>query len=146
MIDSFAIRFNTPVFSPHITFGSLPDLPVGQLSSALDSVFEGSKPIELDADFVRCSTSPFQNLVHQYKLNKPFKEISDRAEKSLSGFRAKDEIHISLMYGYIDCDILEKLINDLVDILPKKVRLSEYQIIGLTGQVRQWKTLYKKSV
>ncbi|CAN5400368.1 hypothetical protein BH23BAC3_BH23BAC3_18630 [soil metagenome] len=121
-------------------------MPVEQLSSKLDAVLTGSESIELEADFVRCSSSPFQNLVHQYKLNSQFKAISERAENELSGFQAKDEIHISLMYGFIECNKLEKKADELEKRLPQKVRISEYQIIGLADQVEQWKTLYSKSL
>ncbi len=144
-IERFANRFNTPLFSPHFTFGSLPDLPVELLSSKLDTVLSGSESIVPEADFVRCSSSPYQNLVHQYKLNKQFKEISERTENVLPGFQAKDEIHISLMYGFIDCNKLEEKVDELEKSLPQKVLISEYQIIGLADRVEQWKTLYSKS-
>jgi len=121
-------------------------LPVEQLSSILDAVLTGSETIEAEADFVRCSSYPFQNLVHQYKLNSQIKEISERAENELSGFQAKKEIHISLMYGYIECNKLEELTDELEKNLPQKVRISQYQIIGLADQVEQWRALYSKAL
>lgn len=121
-------------------------MPVEQLSSKLDDVLSGSETIEPEADYVRCSSSPFQNLVHQYKLNNQFKEISERTENELAGFQAKDEIHISLMYGFIECNKLKEKAEELEKSLPQKVLISEYQIIGLADQVEQWKTLYSKSL
>lgn len=145
-IETFANLYEAPLFTPHITFGSLPNLPVEQLSLALDPVFVNRAPLELEADFVRCSSSPFQNLVHQYKLNNQFNLISQQTETELPGFQAKDEIHISLMYGYIECERIKELSDKAEKNLPKNVRISEYQIIGLADRVEDWKTLYRKSL
>lgn len=122
----------------------MPDLPVEQLISELDNILN-HKFLEFDADSIRCSSNPYQNLVHQYQLNKKFQEIGDMVTKKLPGFQLKDEIHISLMYGKVKCEDLEDLIEELEQVLPTKIRVSEYQIIRAEGRVEQWKTLHRQT-
>lgn len=112
----------------------------------MDHILTGRGTIQFEADFIRCSSSPYQNLVHQYKINKQYKEFSERAEKKLSGFQAKDEIHISLLYGNIDCKDIEELSGRYEKSFPKKVQIAEYQIIELSGPAEEWKILHRQPI
>lgn len=129
-----------------MTFGSLPDLPAEGIAPALEHILDDVETLRFVSDYIRCSANPFQNLVHQYKLDKQFKKISEGLKNLLPGFEPKEEIHISLMYGYVPCDIAEKQGAELEAQLPLSTRISEIQIIGLAGKVSEWKVLHRHSV
>lgn len=137
-------RYGTPAFSPHITFGSLPERPVQELSQILDPVLAGAPPVELTSDFLRCSSNPYQNLVHQLKMSPVVKKLGDEVARLLPGFRPKDEIHISLMYGRVECGEIENHHAEIEKLLPDKIRISGHKIIGLSGSIDDWSTLHYK--
>ena len=143
IIGSLSDKFGTPLFSPHITFGSLPDRPVSELSQILDSILLANKsPLELTPDFLRCSSNPHQNLVHQLKMSPAVETLGHEAARMLPGFKPKDEIHISLMYGRVECNEIENHHAEIEKLLPGKIQVSGYKIIGLSGSVDDWTTLH----
>jgi hypothetical protein len=145
-IELLSNRFNTPLFSPHMTFGSLPDLPAEEIAPAFEHILDDLETLRFISDYIRCSATPYQNLVHQYKLDEQFRKVSKGLKSHLPGFEPKEEIHISLMYGYVPCDIAEKQGTELETRLPLSTRISEIQIIGLAEKVSEWKVLHRHSV
>jgi len=142
IIGSLSDKFGTPLFSPHITLGSLPDRPVSELSRILDTILTNTSPIELKPDFMRCSSNPYQNLVHQLKMSPIVKAMGKEAARKLPGFKPKKEIHISLMYGRVGCGEIEEYRDDMQKLLPGKIQVSCHKIIGLSGSVDGWSTLH----
>jgi len=129
-----------------MTFGTLPGLPTGEIAPAFGQIVDELETIRFISDYIRCSTRPYQNLVHQYKLDSQFRRISQRLKARLPGFEPKEEIHISLMYGYVPCDTAEKKGAELEARLPFSTRISEIQIIGLAEEVADWRILHRHPV
>ena len=145
-IELLSKRFNTPVFSPHMTFGSLPGLPAEDIAEAFGPMVNDLKTLRFTSDYIRCSSNPYQNLVHQYRFDGQFRKISETMKSQLPGFEAKKEIHISLMYGYVPCESVGELSDEIGARLPKSTRISELQIIGLADTVSEWKVLHRHCV
>lgn len=75
-------------------------------------------------------------------MNRLYADLADIAP----GFIAKEEHHVSLLYGTAECSELEQWIPDLEKKVPGKLSVAEFRIVGLEPEVKNWKTLYSQSI
>jgi len=69
----------------------------------------------------------------------------DVAEK-IPGFEGKNEHHVSLLYGNVECNNLKNIMPELEKHLPGIFTVSEFRIIALNTEVKNWKTLYIQTI
>jgi hypothetical protein len=116
------------------------------LYKQLRHLFSSYDSLSIQTDHIRCSDHPYQNLVHQCNyepvMNRLYADLADRAP----GFIAKEEHHVSLLYGTVECSEIEQWIPDLEKTLPGILSVAEFRIVGLEPEVKNWKTLYSQSI
>ncbi|WP_158551388.1 hypothetical protein [Rhodohalobacter sp. SW132] len=145
-IDHFSALYGTPEFTPHLTFGSLPEISSEKLESILKKYSSQINSLELEADFLRCSSNPFRNLVHQLTVSDRYRELAEGLVSEIPDFRPKRELHISLKYGYDHCAELDRVFGESNLQLPDKIRFSAIEMISLGSTVEDWKVLFRKTI
>jgi len=136
-------RFNTTRFSPHLTMGRLLyDYSELTLFKSMDALLSpAKKQLRATHDDVECRVTPYQKLIHVLKGSKELHQFQAGLKTMIHGYLPKEEYHISLLYGKIDCNALNSEISDLSKRLPKQVRFSKISVIELNGQPDTWRTI-----
>lgn len=93
-----------------------------------------------------CWSSPYQNLIHSLGAEVVRKTIEDIFQKAGKGLSLKDEFHVSLLYGGIECTKLKEEMKKLYIKLPDRIHFNEARIIELGERVKDWKTIAKKKI
>lgn len=137
-------RFNTTSFTPHLTLGRLPD---ESSKEAFFSLKDHLKTIVFDeftahSGSLICSESPYQNLVMGLNNSASLDRLQSEIESSIPKYSRKKEYHISLLYGSVMCNRLQKEIVELADRLPEQVRFSKMSAIELNGTPESWRKVW----
>lgn len=139
-------RFNTTPFSPHLTLGRLLDDSSEEALISLKDRLGTSKFEEIAADSgsLVCSESPYQNLVLGLKNSASLERLQAEIESFTSKYsrKAKEEYHISLMYGSVMCNKLQRETAELIDRLPDQVRFFRVSAIELYGAPESWRSVW----
>lgn len=138
-------NFSTVQFLPHLTLGRLPD------SSTKDDIYSLKKSLQFklpddtyaEFDALRCTDNPYQNLVASLEPTPAVDRLQSEIEILIPGYIRKTEYHVSLMYGYIDCDRIKDKLTGLADRLPQKVHFSKLSAVELKGGPKSWHSLWK---
>jgi len=124
----------------------LPDIPAEKVESILNKYSVQFQNLQLRTDFLRCSSNPFRNLVHQLKINGTYQAAAETFSSAIPDFHPKKELHISLKYGFEDCAELDRAWRKINIQLPQKVVFSSIDIIRLGKSVEEWKSVFSKTI
>lgn len=137
-------RFNTVPFSPHVTLGRIAaDITSQDALIRLNKIFDTVKNEKIVAviDRLKCTTSPYQNLIVTLKPSGDLDHIQKKIGSQFPGFIQKEEHHISLLYGKVPCDELDEEQTKLPAKLPDSICFSSLRIMHLAGDPDSWRVL-----
>lgn len=133
--------FNSPLFTPHITFGRLaPETGPQHIGNALNCFKKSRKTLSFPAGDLSCGTPPWQAFRQNLPPVDAVKILSNCfAEELPAGFTPGSDFHVSLFYGDIECRKIRTRFADFPGQLPNTVPCSHITIINLNGPPGQWK-------
>lgn len=143
-IDRFSERFSTPKFVPHITLGRVPEKSLKelkQLAADLSKKFTGF-PTSLGSP--ECGNVAFQRFTAP--VENPFKviELSNKFDEICGGeFGKKEDLHVSLLYGEIDCKKLYQFYNSLEFKMPEHLYVQSIGLVDVSQEVGLWDIKYQ---
>lgn len=145
-INRLSELFQTPSFLPHLTVGQFTTSSHDQQCSVLNKFSAPDKEVLFPADRIKCCSTPYQNLIHSLNAETVFQVFDPDLEEGLAGFSLKEEFHVSLLYGSVDCADLESETKYLMERLPDPVPFGEGRIIELGKKVQDWKTVQHQQI
>lgn len=149
IINNLAIKYNSPVFIPHMTLSGDIRLSIDEIEFAVEEIFKNTKPFKIKKTRVNQSELFFKTVFIEFELDKNLKNLYSL----LSGKIRKDDLfafkpHISLIYKFMPEEeklkIIEKLHikNEFTigSVMVNKMDPDNYQ------NVKAWKIVYSKKL
>lgn len=139
-------QFSTPVFSPHVTLSGLPSLPASEIVPLLDDLFPDVLPLKVKTGNISCGNNPYQKLIHEIPAFESLYQLAEKVQGQIKeADPRKENFHLSLLYGTMDCENFKAEIPRLEQDLPAEVSLSGYKIVELAANVENWRTISSRT-
>jgi len=148
-INRLADRFKTVPFSPHLTLGRLPADRIFQDSFISPNEKSDALTNKIPAagfDCLKCTESPYQNLIASLEQSTELVQIQEQIASSVPGYSPKEEYHISLLYGHVPCRRLQDEKNRLLENLPKQIHFSRLCMVHLNGGPESWSVMWERNM
>lgn len=143
IISQLAAKFNTPLFKPHITLASSPDLTVSQLTDAASSISNRLSSFTLSVNKPVCGNAPYQRFCCELEPANNLLLAADAADEVLNGGYSKRSFyHISLLYGSTLCRDLHSEFNKISELLPQYLHVQSLAVYRTSGKPSKWRAEY----
>ncbi|MCL5746938.1 MAG: hydrolase [Patescibacteria group bacterium] len=149
IINNLAKKYNSPVFIPHMTLAGDIRLGIDEIESAVEEIFENTKPFKIKKTRVNQSELFFKTVFIEFGLDENLKNLySFLSRKIRMDVLFTFKPHISLIYKIMPREeklkIIEKLdIKDeftIGSVMINKNDPNDYQ------NVKSWKIIYSKKL
>lgn len=140
LIRELSTRLATPVFEPHVTLLGELTGPVPELAARLRALAEELAPFELRLLEATYLDEYFRALFVEVALSRPLTEAHAAARQHF-GRRLDPGYypHLSLVYGDLENDQKEALLEDVGRYYDESVRVEEIALYTTAGSPQTWR-------
>ncbi len=145
IIQQLGERYQSPIFSPHLTvYSGIYDVSQNHISE-LNRMLKHVKKIPIKIKSLQYSSLLWKTLFLQIKQTRELNRVNDEIEKIFhSDTKYNFNPHISLIYKIMGTDDKQKLINQLT--LKTNYMLGGLQIVKTGKDVESWSLIYEKKL
>ncbi|PBO84556.1 MAG: hydrolase [Thaumarchaeota archaeon] len=114
IITELSTKYNSPVFTPHITAYGLVDVDLDVLDKIVTNNIQGEKQFVIEKSNISYSDVFWKTLFVEFQYNIQLDRINKKLTESLESFSKYEFIpHASLIYKKMNQDEQEKLVNSI---------------------------------
>ena len=138
-IKHFAIKYDAPLFKPHISISKDHSFLTEREFKSLEAIARSFEPFEIETETLHTGNTYFQSHYFSIKQSEKLDLIALRINSILGLTYATLFPHISLIYGKLNIDPK----NELNTLLKESFRLTvdSIQIMEIVNEISYWRPL-----
>lgn len=140
IITVLSEKYKTKTFIPHITIGRVPDIPLAEVRSRVETIGRKSEPFDAKIKKVWCREKSSEKISAEIYDSSQLKNMLSLIDDGFEGSYGKREYpHLSLLYGDFPCPELQIETENLNHMIVNRFKISSVALVDLHGDPDEWK-------